>query len=154
MAHMGKEINDRFQVRQTLRKDYGRVKEILDDSGLLRSELTERKFRDILVKGKGFCLVAVQDGKLCGTVFGFDEVFTAHMSKLAVDRFYRQWGIGTALVRELMARFEAHKDLEIVFAHVEKGNETSIRVLQSIGFGFRDETHHFMDVQLRGKPVQ
>jgi len=135
-------------IRETQAPDYQGISKLLEDTNLVQSYFTADAFRRYIERNKGFCFVAEVDGKIVGNIFGeCDGAFKAYFGKLAVAESYRRKEIGTKLID----KFEGKADelaIPLRYAHVEKTNEASIRLLESRGFIIR-KTHHLMD---KGSP--
>ena len=103
-------------------------------------------FSRILSRNKRFCLVATDGGKVIGSVFGFDDVLTLHVSKLAVDVAYRRQGIGRLLMKELIRRSKKGRKFDFIFLHVAKKNKGAVALYRSLGFEDRNDVYRFMDM--------
>ncbi len=136
-----------FVVRETVPGDFAAVNSLLKKAGMLQKGISRVAFSRILSRNKRFCLVATDNSKVVGTVFGFDDVLTLHVSKLAVDKAYRRKGIGRELMEELVRRSkELGLEIEFVFLHVAKKNKGAVALYRSMGFEDRNRVYRFMDI--------
>ncbi len=143
---MGKNKTDsgKFVIRKATAGDYGRVKELLVQSGQITPDVfTKKRYENTLEDFNKYSLVAQKDGKVVGYIFGFDDSgrsgkskFYGYLGRLVVDSEYRNMGIGKALIEESMAEFKK-VGYKTVFAGVHKLNTSSKRLFEK--HGFRDD---------------
>lgn len=135
-----------FAIRETAQSDFAAVNSLLKRTGMLHNALSKAVFSRILSRNGKFCLVATDGEKVVGSVFGFDDVLTLHISKLAVDESYRRRGIGVAMMKELMRRSKKGQKFDFIFLHVAKKNKGAVALYRSLGFEDRNSVHRFMDI--------
>ena len=133
-----------FKVRETAPRDYEGVKRLLIETGMV-GKFPKATFSRILDRNRRYCLVAAAKGKVVGSVFGFDDVLTLHISKLAVDESYRRQGVGRLIMKELMRRSKK-PGFDYIFLHVRKKNKGAVALYRSLGFKYRNMVFHFMDI--------
>jgi len=140
----------KITIRQTQESDYAAILKLLQDTKLCGTEFTEERFRNMLARNREFCYAAEAKGQIVGNVFGtHDGGFIASIRKVAVANQYRRKKIASDLVRKVVEKFDGIK-IPLVYAHVEKTNNASLKMLDSLGFSIR-KTHYLID---KGEPKQ
>ncbi|HXY46466.1 MAG TPA: GNAT family acetyltransferase [Thermoplasmata archaeon] len=140
-----------LRVRQYAPMDYRTVVKLWRSSGIhvgpsdSRQELERSRRRDA-----DLFLVAEEDERIVGVVFGRYDGRRGWIHHLAVDVNRRRLGIGGKLVAELERRL-ARKGCAKVNLHVVPENETVCAFYEELGYGRRNLI--FMDKWLRG-PAQ
>ncbi len=135
-------------IRKIKEKDYKQISELLQRNKMISDEFTKKKFNKVIHRNKGFCYVAEIDGKIVGTVFGMhDGAFHGYIGKLLVAKDYRRQKIASELVSKLVDRFKKN-GIYLVFAHVEKKNKPSLKLLKSLRFEIQN-SHYLIDRRLK-----
>ena len=136
-----------IQIRATQERDYGEIERLLRFNDMGASYFTKERFERMLKKNRGLCYVAEDDGPIVGSVFAYhDGGLIGSVRKLAVAANYRRKGIGSQLVSTAVDKLCA-AGIPLIYAHVEKTNEASMKLLKKFGFSVRG-THYLID---RGK---
>ena len=90
----------------------------------LGSQYPKERFNDrisTLVKSVSISLIARDDGKIVGVLFGVtDFAYWLFITDLGVDRYYTHQGIASALVKEAHRLSGGEKDVAIYLASSEK----------------------------------
>ena len=132
-----------ISIRETKDEDFPQISILLKKSKM-DAYITEKKFSDMLIRNKGCCYVAVEEGNIVGSVFGVhDGAFIGYIRKLVVSENYRRKGIATMLAQKVIAEFDK-VGIPLIFVHIEKENVPSIALFKSLGFGVKD-SHYFME---------
>lgn len=133
-----------INIRETREKDFERISALLRSTNLRDSYFTEDKFRKMLKRNRGYCYVAEDDGRIIGSAFAtHDGAFRGHIQKVAVVEKYRRQGIASRLMGTIIQKLE-EAEIPLIFAHTEKDNKASIKLLESLGFEIRD-SHYLID---------
>ncbi len=131
-------------IRETRKKDYSAVEELLKETDLLNVDFHEKKFKRLLMRNKGCCYVAEVDERIIGSAFAtHDGAFYGYIYKVAVDKDYQRQGIASKLIERISEELDS-LEIKLKFAHVNKKNTASIKLLKSLGFEIRD-SHYLMD---------
>ncbi|MCL5430363.1 MAG: GNAT family N-acetyltransferase [Candidatus Marsarchaeota archaeon] len=143
-------MKNSFAIRETKPQDFTSVKKLLSRAKM-GSTLTKATFERTLIRNGGLCLVAKDGKRIVGTIFGFDDVLTLHLSKLTIDEAYRGHGIGKLLINELINRTKTRNaGISRIFLHVRKNNKAAMHLYKSLGFEVNKE-NCLMDLQLKRK---
>ncbi|MEX0621444.1 MAG: GNAT family N-acetyltransferase [Candidatus Woykebacteria bacterium] len=127
-----------MKIRETQLADYEQITQLLRGQKLL-TDFSKEAFAKMLVRNKGFYLVAESNGKLVGTVFGsHDGGLFGYVYRAAVAKEFQNKGVGAALVKELLSRF-SKADITQVFARIHKNNGHSLSFFQKMGFKLRED---------------
>lgn len=94
---------------------------------------TKKDFQGLLERSYCFYLVALADGRPVGCC-GYTNICNeADIDNVVVDRQYRGFGIGQAMLRELLARGEAD-GVEAFTLEVRVSNAAAIHIYEKAGF--------------------
>jgi ribosomal protein S18 acetylase RimI-like enzyme len=123
-----------MMIREFKIDDYPVVRDLWQTAGLILrpgDELEDVKLK--LQRDPDLFLVAVQDGRIVGSVMGGWDGRRGWIYHLAVKPEHQRKGIGLGLVREVEKRLVA-KGARKVNAQVYKWNERSSEFFKAIGY--------------------
>ena len=123
-------------IRQAQLSDYDKIKNLIVSEGLTTSDFfTRNRFERALQAFGRYYLVEERDGKVVGTISGFDDggIFYGWMMRLAVDRNHRKRHIGEGLVKAGLEEFRK-AGVPVVYAGAHRLNESSKNLLTKLGF--------------------
>src|SRR5438445_7066200 len=123
-----------MKIREFKIDDYPIVRDLWKAAGLILrpgDELEDVKLK--LQRDPDLFLVAVQDGRIVGSVMGGWDRRRGWIYHLAVKPEHQRKGIGLGLVREVEKRLVA-KGARKVNAQVYKWNERSSEFFKAIGY--------------------
>jgi ribosomal protein S18 acetylase RimI-like enzyme len=132
-------------IRDFRLDDYDAVLELWGEAGLPfrpGGRDARAKVAAELVKDTAVFIVAEEQGRLVGVVFGTRDGRKGWINRLAVVPSSRQRGVAARLVAEVEARLEA-RGLEVVAALIEEGNEGSMHFFERLGYVFHHDIHYF-----------
>lgn len=133
-----------IHIRETVEEDFERVSALLRNERLKNLRFTRNNFTKMLKRNKGYCYVAEDGRRIIGSVFAtHDGAFVGYIQKVTVAEEYKRQGIASKLVTTIMQKLEEAK-IPLIFAHVEKRNKPSIKLLKSLGFEIRN-SHYLID---------
>lgn len=123
--------------RETIQANFDQISTLLEEAKIREPYFTKDRFERMLETNAGFFHVAEDQGKIIGSVFAtHDGAFVGYLRKLAVKESYRRQGVASNLVRAAIGKLE-EAGIPLIFALVEKTNEASIGLFQSLGFQVR-----------------
>jgi ribosomal protein S18 acetylase RimI-like enzyme len=76
-------------------------------------------------------LKATVDGRIVGSVRGYDESDTCHIGRLVVHPVFQDRGIGTRLMRAIEARFNSARRFEVFTGH---RSAKSLHLYRKLGY--------------------
>ncbi len=133
-----------IKTRLTKINDFEAVYNLLKAGDMLLINFNEDKFSQMLKRNKGSYFVAVDKRKVIGSIFAsYDGGNYVYVNKLIVDKVYRNKGIASKLIQEVLNKFNDNKDIW-VFCHIKEDNQASIKTFQKMGFKKREE-HRLFD---------
>lgn len=101
-----------MEIRPYRLEDYEQVRKNLEDGNLLNADIdTAERFAAKIRKDPESILVAAVDDKVVGNIFIIDDGWRALLFRLAVNKEYRECGIGNALLEtaEKAAKARGHE---------------------------------------------
>jgi ribosomal protein S18 acetylase RimI-like enzyme len=132
-----------MEIRETKLSDYGQIFTLLKQEDMTFEFFTKKKFSDMLKRNKGFYLVVAEGDKIIGSIFAtHDGGYYGYVYKLIVRKDYRQKGVASMLLREVLNKL---RDIPWIFAHIEKTNKTSLNLFKKFGLNIR-KTHNLVDI--------
>ncbi len=132
-------------IREAREEDFEEISDLLIETNLADSYFTEDRFKKMLERNKGYCYVAETNGHIIGNAFAtHDGAFRGYIQKVAVTEKYRRKEIASKLIKTIIGKLE-EAEILLIFALVEKSNDPSIKLLQSLGFEIR-ESHYLIDL--------
>ena len=132
-------------IRDFRLDDYDGVLELWGQAGLPFRPVgrdSRAKVAAELEKDTAVFIVAEEQGRLAGVVFGTHDGRKGWINRLAVAPSSQHRGVASRLVAEVEARLEA-RGLEVVAALIEEGNEGSMRFFEGLGYVFHRDIHYF-----------
>lgn len=131
--------NENILIRGMLRDDFLRIYEI--DQGSFEPiwrnslDLIEVAFQEA-----SSASVAILNNRLVGYQISTINPQGGHLARLAVDSEYQKLGIGTALVEDLLDRFQ-HQGIVQVTVNTQFKNHPSLELYKKFGFELLDEVY-------------
>ena len=93
-----------------------------------------------LVKNVSICLVARDEGKVVGVLFGLtDFAYWLYVTDLGVDRDYVRLGIATKLMKKAHEIAGGEKDIAVYLI----ANENAVPFYKSLGMKFSDDVMQY-----------
>ncbi|WP_461461976.1 GNAT family N-acetyltransferase [Methanobrevibacter sp.] len=129
-------------IRQFMENDLKRVHEI--ETMSFNSSYGIEMILKLFEIGSGF-LVSEIDGYVVGyIIFWMKEENEGHIISLAIDKNYRNLGIGTSLLKKAILVFK-NLDVDFVSLEVNANHESSVRFYENFGFFIDREVPHYYD---------
>jgi [ribosomal protein S18]-alanine N-acetyltransferase len=97
------------------------------------AQWSEQAIADVLAASPGYHLVGLLGGKIAGFVSGRRMAVDGEILNLAVKPEFRRQGLGEALVRVVLERFD-REGVSHVFLEVRESNHTAISFYERLGF--------------------
>ena len=132
-------------IRDFRLDDYDGVLELWGEAGLPfrpAGRDARAKVAAELVKDTAVFIVAEEQGRLVGVVFGTHDGRKGWINRLAVAPSSQHRGVASRLVAEVEARLEA-RGLEVVATLIEEGNDGSMQFFERLGYVFHHDIHYF-----------
>ncbi len=129
-------------IRQFMENDLKRIHEI--ETMSFESTYGVEMILKLFKIGSGF-LIAEIDGYVVGyIIFWMKEENEGHIISLAIDKNYRNLGIGTSLLKKAMLVL-SNTDAEFVSLEVNANHEVSVRFYENFGFYIDRKVPHYYD---------
>ena len=128
-----------IQIRGMLRDDFLRIYEIDQDSfePIWRNSLSHI---EIAYQEASSASVAMLNNRIVGYQISTINPQGGHLARLAVDSEYQQLGVGTALVEDLLDRFQRQGIVQIT-VNTQARNHPSLELYKKFGFTLLDEVY-------------
>lgn len=134
-----------MKIRETKVGDYNEICNLLKAEDMMFKSFDINKFKKMLVKNKGYYLVASEKGKIIGNIFACDDGgYYGYIYKLVIHPNHRNKGVASILIKKILEKFAKDK-IRWIYAHIRKDNSTSISLFNKLGFKVRD-THLLLDI--------
>ncbi len=129
-------------IRQFMENDLKRVHEI--ETMSFNSSYGIEMILKLFEIGSGF-LVSEIDGYVVGyIIFWMKEENEGHIISLAIDKNYRNLGIGTSLLKKAILVFK-NLDVDFVSLEVNANHDDSVRFYENFGFFIERKVPHYYD---------
>ncbi|MEK6813101.1 MAG: GNAT family N-acetyltransferase [Nanoarchaeota archaeon] len=120
-------------LRITQPEDYQQIYFLLQIEDMLPHQFSRERFSRMLERNTGHYLVAMQGGRVVGSIFSaHDGGYYGYVYKLVVRSRYRREGIGSALLARSLEALRA-AEIPWIHAHVKKDNVPSLALLKKFG---------------------
>ncbi len=130
----------KLETREMTAGDYDEVFRLWESAegvGLTDADSKEG-VETYLNRNPGLSLVACQEGQIVGAILGGHDGRRGYLHHLAVAQKHRRQGVGSALVRECLARLAA-SGIHKCHAWVYQKNEEAQAFWRKIGWSHRDD---------------
>lgn len=120
-----------MQIRRMTERDVSQAAAL--EAANFTTPWSEKSFYEQLEKSNALYMVAEREGHIigvCGLVESYGE---AEIYNVSVDSNYRRRGVGTLLMRELLAE-GSRKGISAYTLEVRAGNEGAIYLYEKLGF--------------------
>lgn len=120
-----------MQIRRMTERDVSQAAAL--EAANFTTPWSEKSFYEQLEKSNALYMVAEREGQIigvCGLVESYGE---AEIYNVSVDSNYRRRGVGTLLMRELLAE-GSRKGINAYTLEVRAGNEAAIYLYEKLGF--------------------
>lgn len=120
-----------MQIRRMTERDVSQAAAL--EAANFTTPWSEKSFYEQLEKSNALYMVAEREGQIigvCGLVESYGE---AEIYNVSVDSNYRRRGVGTLLMRELLAE-GSRKGISAYTLEVRAGNEAAIYLYEKLGF--------------------
>jgi len=129
-----------FQINEMQNNDLKEVLQLWKESpGIALSPADSiENLMSFLVQNQGLCFVARKKNKLVGAVLGGCDTRRGYLYHLAVNKAYRQMGVGKTLTEKVLAALKA-RNIQKCHIFVIADNLEGLHFWQKTGWKKRDD---------------